>query len=107
MWTERNDHVILRNEELANFEDACWSPDGRRLAVVWYTELLGPRREGPSDGRGVEAPHRNHGCRRHEPSRSQDCQRNTPLHLRLGLAMTPSASVSTLLMTEGIRELEL
>jgi Tol biopolymer transport system component len=36
-----NDHVVLRNEELANFESACWSPDGRRLAVVWYTEILG------------------------------------------------------------------
>ena len=35
-----NDHVVLRNEELANFEDACWSPDGRHLAVMWYTELL-------------------------------------------------------------------
>jgi Tol biopolymer transport system component len=36
-----NDHVVLRNEELANFESACWSPDGRHLAVVWYTEILG------------------------------------------------------------------
>jgi Tol biopolymer transport system component len=35
-----NDHVVLRNEGSANFDDACWSPDGRRLAVIWYTELL-------------------------------------------------------------------
>jgi Tol biopolymer transport system component len=33
----KNDHAILRNEGLADFRGACWSPDGRWLAVVWTT----------------------------------------------------------------------
>lgn len=32
-----NDHVVLRSEGLEDFEEACWSPDGRRLAVIWTT----------------------------------------------------------------------
>ena len=52
-----NDHVVLRNAELVNFEGACWSPDGRHLAVVWYTEVLG--KDGVKSRRlGDEARHR-------------------------------------------------
>jgi Tol biopolymer transport system component len=32
-----NDHVILRNDGLDDFEQACWSPDGKRIVVVWVT----------------------------------------------------------------------
>jgi Tol biopolymer transport system component len=35
-----NDHVVVQNEGMNNLQEAVWSPDGRRLAVIWYTELL-------------------------------------------------------------------
>jgi hypothetical protein len=30
------DHVILRGEGLESLDAACWSPDGRWLAVLWF-----------------------------------------------------------------------
>jgi Tol biopolymer transport system component len=31
-----DDHMVLRDEKLATFDDPCWSPDGHHLAVIRY-----------------------------------------------------------------------
>jgi Tol biopolymer transport system component len=52
-----NDHIVLRSEGMNTFNQACWSPDGRRLAVVWFTWAL--KKDGTKVcGIGEEHKHR-------------------------------------------------